>query len=84
MIHSGIKEEFSLYKKLWDSLDYGEKLDKSDTNVIFSGSLFLGLGTVVGNQLCEPQVEFFFYYQGESKFFIKGFSSKTILIQIIY
>ena len=26
-----LKEEFSLYQKLWDSLDYGEKVDKSDT-----------------------------------------------------
>ena len=51
MIHSGIKEEFSLYKKLWDSLDYGEKLDKSDTKLIFSGSLFLVPETVVVNQL---------------------------------
>ena len=30
-------QEFSLYQKLWDSLDYGEKVDKSDTNY---GQLF--------------------------------------------
>ena len=26
-----LKEEFSLYQKLWDSLDYREKVDKGDT-----------------------------------------------------
>ena len=26
-----LKEEFYLYQKLWDSLDYREKVDKSDT-----------------------------------------------------
>ena len=26
-----LKEEFSLYQQLWDLLDYGEKVDKSDT-----------------------------------------------------
>ena len=33
-----IKEEFSLYQKLWDSLDYREKVDKGDTknlNILF-------------------------------------------------
>ena len=25
-----LKEEFSLYQKLWDSLDYGDKIGKSD------------------------------------------------------
>ena len=29
-----LNEEFSIYKKLWDSLDYGKKVDKSDTKVI--------------------------------------------------
>ena len=28
------KEEFSLYQKLWDSLNYGEKVDKSDTKYL--------------------------------------------------
>ena len=29
-----LKDEFSLYQKLWDWLDYREKVDKSDTKII--------------------------------------------------
>ena len=27
-----LKKEFTLYQKVWDWLDYGEKVDKCDTN----------------------------------------------------
>ena len=30
-----LKEEFSLYQKLWDTVDYGEKVNKSDTHFHF-------------------------------------------------
>ena len=33
-----LEEEFSLYEKLWDSLDYGEKVDKSYTTFICAHS----------------------------------------------
>ena len=38
-----LKEEFSLYQKLWDLLDYREKVDKSDTK-------YLSLNCVLANK----------------------------------
>ena len=38
-----LKEEISLYKKLWDSFVYGEKVDKSDKMMFLSGITREGL-----------------------------------------
>ena len=36
-----LSEEFSLYQKLWDWLDYRKKVDKSDTNIFMVNGTFL-------------------------------------------
>ena len=49
-----IKEEFSLYQKLWDSLDYREKVNKSDTKYICVHSHFYYVAILFRHSDSDP------------------------------
>ena len=46
-----LKEEFSLYQKLWDFLDFREKVDKSDTNLFIDISRAKAGVVAIQNQI---------------------------------
>ena len=54
-----LKEEFFLYQKLWDLLDYGEKVDKSATNNHCRGGKCEDLWGMVSSGICHvlPELE---------------------------
>ena len=53
-----LKEEFSLYQKLWDSLDYREKVDKSNTKTRHKLKFFNPLSVFLMGRCESAKIKF--------------------------